>query len=325
MVTLLVSIDTEEDNWTPSREGITVENIRELPTLQALFDRLGIRATYFTTYQVAKQRAAATIVREICADGRAELGAHLHPWNTQPLDEPLVPHNTMLKNLPAKLQLRKVQCLTDTLGEAFGAAPTTFRAGRWGLGPTTVRALIECGYRVDSSVIPYVSWEETDGGPSFMGAPLEIYRLDGRSDVRQSARDGPVVEVPVSAGYSRWPFSFWGRFHAMLEASPGRHLRLAGIASRSRVLRKIILSPEISSVRDMLTLSRLLVSHGQRHLHLCFHCPSLRPGLTPFVANAADVERLYASIEQYMEGLAALCSVRYATVGEAGATLSPPL
>src|SRR2546422_322612 len=188
MVTLLVSIDTEEDNWVPSREGITVENTRELPRLQALFDRLGIRATYFTTYQVAKRPAAAMILREICAAGRADLGAHLHPWNTPPLDEPLVPRNTMLKNLPSHLQLRKVQCLTDTLAEVFGTAPTTFRAGRWGLGQATVRALIRCGYHVDSSVIPYVNWEETDDGPTFMGAPLEIHRLDGQSDVRQVAR-----------------------------------------------------------------------------------------------------------------------------------------
>src|SRR5437879_6190931 len=36
---LIVSIDTEEDNWHPCRDGVTVENIRELPRLDALFQR----------------------------------------------------------------------------------------------------------------------------------------------------------------------------------------------------------------------------------------------------------------------------------------------
>src|SRR5207302_1313460 len=105
--------------------------------------------------------------------------AHLHPWNTPPLDEPFVPRNSMLANLPARLQLAKVERLTDTLRRAFDAAPVSFRAGRYALGPETVAALIRCGYRVDSSVTPYVSWEGFDDGPSFVGAPLGPYRLGG--------------------------------------------------------------------------------------------------------------------------------------------------
>jgi len=126
---LIVSIDTEEDNWQPRRERVTVENIRELPRLDALFQGLGVRATYFTTYQVAIRTWAAAILRDLHAGG-AELGAHLHPWNTPPLDDAFVPRNTMLKNLPAALQLAKLERLTATLREAFGARPLAFRAGR---------------------------------------------------------------------------------------------------------------------------------------------------------------------------------------------------
>src|ERR1043166_473154 len=98
-IRLIVSIDTEEDNWQPRRDGVTIENIRELPRLDGLFQRLGVRATYFPSYQVAGQEWAAATIRQL-RDGGAEIGAHLHPWNSPPLDEPFTPRNSMLCNLP---------------------------------------------------------------------------------------------------------------------------------------------------------------------------------------------------------------------------------
>src|SRR5437762_14121993 len=103
-IVLVVSVDTEEDNWRPCRDGVTVENIRELPRLDALFQRLGVRATYFTTYQVAIRDWTAAILRELHSAG-AELAANLHPWNTAPLNEPFICRNTMLMNLLVTLQL----------------------------------------------------------------------------------------------------------------------------------------------------------------------------------------------------------------------------
>ena len=69
-VLLIVSIDTEEDNWNRSRHDVTVENIQELRTQAALFDRWGVRPTYFTTYQVATDPEAADVMREV-TDGAA--------------------------------------------------------------------------------------------------------------------------------------------------------------------------------------------------------------------------------------------------------------
>src|SRR5439155_12482078 len=113
--------------------------------------------------------------RGIQDGGHAEIAAHLHPWNTPPLDEAFAPRNSMLKNLPPQLQQAKLESLTAKLEEAFGAPPSAFRAGRYGLGPETVTALIRRGYRVDSSVTPWVSWQQDDEGPTFVGAPLETY------------------------------------------------------------------------------------------------------------------------------------------------------
>jgi hypothetical protein len=320
-VPVIVSLDTEEDNWIPARTRVTVENIAAVRTLAKFFERLGVRPTYFTTYQVAVDRRAADTLREVCADGRGELGAHLHPWNTPPLAGPLEPRLTMLNNLPGELQRAKLVRLTAALAEAFGAAPQVFRAGRFGLGRETVAPLLDCGYQVDSSVSPFVNLEAMDGGPNFVGAPITPYLLAPGRDVREAALDGTLLELPLSYGFSRGPFRFWDRACRMLEGRPQRWLHFPGIASRLGIVRRLSLSPEYVPTADMLTLSRRLLEHGVPYLQVSFHTPTLVPGLSPFARTAADVARLYASIEEYFDGLSRMARVVFMTIGEAAAAL----
>ena len=318
-VLLVVSIDTEEDNWDRSRHGVTLENIGELRRMASFFDRVGVRPTYFTTYQVAIDPGAAGVMREVGTGGRGEIGAHLHPWNTPPLAETFVPRNSMLKNLPPELQLAKIRTLTAALEKAFNFTPTAFRAGRYGIGPDTVAALVSCGYRVDSSVSPFIDLRTMDDGPSFVGAPMVPYRLAVGRDVREPAPDGELVEIPLSYGFNRGPFRLWDPTRRLLEAAPLRWLRLAGLAARTGLIKRLTLCPELASVADMLTLSQRLLEHGMRHLHLTWHSPSFLPGLSPFATTARDVARLYASIEEYLEGLSRMTAFASVTVSEAAA------
>lgn len=320
-ILLIVSIDTEEDNWHRSRHDVTVKNIDEFRPLAAFFRRLGVRPTYFTTYQVARDDRAAATLREACDGNAGEIAAHLHPWNTPPLVEPFIPRNSMLKNLPADLQLAKLQRLTTALQDAFDLTPNAFRAGRYGLGRDTVAALGCCHYRIDSSVSPFMNLEAFDDGPSFVGAPLTPYRLAPDRDVTQPAPDGEVLEIPLSYGFNRGPFSVWDPTRRVLETAPFRWFHLAGLATHMGLVKRLALCPEMASAADMLTLSRRLLEHGVRHLHLSWHSPSLQPGLSPFSTTAADVARLYASVDQYLEALSRITPLRFATVSEAAALL----
>lgn len=320
-VVVIVSLDTEEDNWHRSRDDVTVENISELRRLAAFFERFGVRPTYFTTYQVATVPRAADVLREICDGGRGEIAAHLHPWNTPPLSEAFVPRNSMLKNLPADLQLAKLRRLTAALEEAFDLTPTAFRAGRYGIGRDTVAALLSCGYHVDSSVGPFNNWKTFDDGPTFVGAPIAPYRLAPGRDITHPASDGKLLEIPLSYGFNRGPFSFWDPARRLLEAAPLRWLHLAGLAARAGLLKRLSLCPESQSVDDMLTLSRRLLEQGAPHLQISWHTPTLKPGLSPFAATAADVTRLYASVEGYLEGLSRMTPLTFATISEAAARL----
>lgn len=321
---VVVSIDTEEDNWEPARENVKVTNIRALPSLQRTFESFGIRPTYFTSYQVARVGWAAALLRDIASKGAAEIGAHLHPWNTPPTTEPMQPFNTMMKNLSDELQEEKVAVLTDAIGGIVGRRPISFRAGRFGLGATGARILAKRGYAVDSSVTPFLDWRRYDCGPDYRDAPLHVYR-PSLTDVTRPTPDGPIVEVPLSIGYTRGPFSRWYHRHEWLVATRVGRVSLASIAYRSHFLRKVQLSFETDSVRDMLILTRQLVREGARCIHLSWHSPSMVAGLSPFTRHMADRRHLRANIDRYFDCLSATMSFSFATVGEAAARLAPRL
>jgi hypothetical protein len=324
-ILFLISIDTEEDNWVPTRDNITQENARQLPGLQAMFDRLGVRPTYFVTNTLAVDPTACGIIRDLSYHPGVEIGAHLHPWNTPPMDEVFTPRNTMLHNIPADLQRAKLEHLTDSLAQCLeGRRPTSFRAGRWGIGSDTIGALIDCGYRVDSSVTPYTSWVDTDEGPSHIGAPVHSYRLSRGSDVREPSR-GPIIEVPPAFGVTRAPLAPWNRFYETLTSAPARGLFLDRIASWTRLIRSATLNPEVSPMKDMVALTHALIEEGVRHLHLYFHSPTLCPGLTPFVHTRDQRDRFVARIEEYIEWACSIAKLRFATVAEAAAILEPEL
>lgn len=320
-ILLVVSVDTEEDNWAPARAGITVENARHLPRVQARFEQLGVRPTYFVTHALAKDPMARDIVAALHEGGRAEIGAHLHPWNTPPLDEPFEPRNTMLLNLPPGLQRAKLDVLTSSLRDVRGGgSPTSFRAGRWGLGSEMVGALLDCGYAVDSSVTPYTSWAGHDDGPSHIGAPPQAYHLDRGGDVRRPGT-GPLVELPPSFGFSRGPLERSSRIHRAIMSPLVRWTRLPSVAYRLDMVRYVTLSPETDGVDNMLALTRALLADGVRHLHLYFHSPTLTPGLTPFTRAPGDVDRFLGAIDQYVERTSALARLRFATVSDAARLL----
>ncbi len=316
-VTLVVSIDTEGDAWSPTRAAYGCGNVLQLRRARSLFERLGVRCTYLPTWQVAHDPAGSALLAELHASGQAEVGAHLHPWDNPPMDEAFEPRNTMLCNLPGALQTEKLRRLTDALTAVRGGeAPTTFRAGRWGLGRSTVGALASCGYTVDSSVTPYTSWAQYEG-PDFSGAPLVPYRVGDRHAPLVPDPEGGLRELPMSAGYTRRPFAAW---HDVLHAM-GRVRGVRGLAHRVGLVRHVLCSPEDASRQEMGALARQLLTQRVPHIQLMLHSQSLTPGLSPFTRSARDVERLYARIEGFVTDLASIAEVRFATIGEAAARL----
>lgn len=313
---LIVTIDVEEDNWGFEGSNSAVENVRMIPRLQDIFDRYGLKPTYLATYPVVSCNWASDILSEILSQNKCELGAHLHPWNTPPLKEAVNERNSMLKNLCYELQVAKLKVLTEKMDSVFGRKPLSFRAGRWGLGPETVNALIACGYLTDCSVTPTMSWAHCGDGPEYPDTITEPYWLS--ADGKNNGRCGSILEVPATIGFNRWPFEICQKVYSHLQKDRLRFLRPIGIMHRTGLLRKIWLSPEISSANDMIALSKIMIKNERRFLNLSFHTTTLLPGKSPFVKNNEDLEQFYLKIEKLLEYLTSTAHVVPMTLSEVG-------
>lgn len=302
-INLIVTIDVEEDNWGFASCESSVENIRMIHRLQNIFDRYGIKPSYLVTFQVASCNWAVDILSDILSRNKCEIGAHLHPWNTPPLKEVINERNSMLKNLPYELQVEKIKVLTDKIESIFGKKPQSFRAGRWGLGPDTVKALIECRYTVDSSVTPTISWANCGDGPEYRDVKTVPYWMSVNCDGRNKKSHDSILEVPATIGFNRWPFELCQKIYLQLQKDWLKPLRPTGIMHHTRLLRKIWLSPEISSADDMIALSKIMIRNGIQFLNLSFHSTTLLPGRTPFVKNDAELEGFYSRLEKLLDYL----------------------
>jgi len=222
----IVTIDVEEDNWGFEGSDFAVENVRMLPRLQKVFDRYGLKPTYLASYPVVSCNWAASILSDILSQNKCEIGAHLHPWNTPPFEEDINERNSMLKNLPYDLQVAKFKVLTEKMVSVFGHKPLSFRAGRWGLGPETVKALIACGYLVDCSVTPTMSWLHYGNGPEYTNTTTEPYWLSAYG--KNNECNGSILEVPATIGFNRWPFELYQKIYAHMQQDRLRFLRPLG-------------------------------------------------------------------------------------------------
>jgi hypothetical protein len=300
-VKLVVTIDTEEDEWGAfdlPRYGVS--NIERLVRLQDLFDRFGVRPTYLVTQPVAETTSAIEVLGPILERRGCEIGAHCHPWNTPPFVEQRTPWNSLLCNLPTDLQFQKLAYLKESIRRNYGVTTTSFRAGRWGFGASVAENLSRLGFLVESSIIPYVSWSAY-GGPSFdREYPAERYRMS-LQDIAMVEERSTLVEVPVTSGFTGLLGGMGYPAHRALSAAPLKWFRARGIADRLDLFHTTWLCPEMHELRPMIALSDRVLAQGGTILNLMFHSVTLTAGLTPFVRSVDDENRFFNRIRSYLE------------------------
>lgn len=295
---LVVTVDAEEDNWAEFRPtGQTVHNIDRIPELQRLFEEFDVAPAYLVTYPVVVDETASSIFHSVLAGGRCEIGTHCHPWNTPPFEESHhLARDSMLCNLPPALQYAKIWRLHETIERTLGAKPVTFRSGRWGFGADVASHLVDIGYRVDTSMTPYVDWS-SDHGPDFsMIAPRPFFLWPDRA----APSPRPLLEVPVTIGFLQSNFAFRNAMLKTVQRPPIHRLRLAGPLYRLGIATKVWLSPEVSTAPQMVRLTKQMQRQNCSVVNLTFHSPCLQPGLTPFARSRADAHRLIGRLRDYL-------------------------
>jgi len=288
---LVVSIDTEEEfDWHApfSSANRSVAHASELPRLQEVFDDCGVRPTYMVDHPIATSEASVRVLGDIHRRGACEVGAHLRPWVNPPLREEISGRNSYLCNLPLDLQQEKLAELTGAIRTAFGTAPTSFKAGRYGLDFALTPALCDLGYRVDASVRALENLRG-DGGPDWSEhAPIPFWIEHDQQR---------LLEVPCSVGFNRRPFATWAKLHRWLSRW-GRPMRAVGLLWHTRLLRRIALTPEEHGTDDLIRLAQTMAHDPAPVLHLTLHSPSVGVGFTPYVRTEDERDRFLGTLRR---------------------------
>ena len=294
---LIVTVDTEADNQWDVSAPQTVANLEALPRFQRLCDAHGFPPTYLCTYEVVTSERFSETIGPAAGDGRAEVGAHLHPWSTPPfVDEWDGPGTARPypSELPSELLAHKLAALTSAVEAGAGRRPTSYRAGRWGFSAPQIAVLTSLGYEVDCSVTPGVSWRTDrglrEGGPDFTAAWVEPYEL-AADDACRVGSSG-LLEVPVTILHTNALM----RAFRSLRRSYQHHRRSWPWRAANRLLQ---VAPQWLRPQPHMTSQRLIaVAETARALdlpvlELMLHSSELLPGASPSNPTSEAVERVF--------------------------------
>jgi hypothetical protein len=282
---LCVTIDCECDKgpgWR-TQKPLSFMGVRVgvLERIHPLFQSMGAKPTYLLSPELLRD---AECVERLDALGACELGTHLHGEMAEP--GAFEPDETTFvqRDYPEAIERAKLTWLTDTYRAAFGRTPSSFRAGRFGIGPNTVPILESLGYAVDSSVTPHMDWSHVSPGLVFDKAPTQPYRPDARRpDIAGSSR---LLEVPVTIRprtLSRVPVI-------------GKHVE-------PRWLR-----PTKASGAALIALARETIDDERRRrpgkpvvLNAMFHNVEIVPGTSPYAKTDAEALQILGHLATLLE------------------------
>jgi hypothetical protein len=301
----LITIDTEGDNLWARPKQVTTANARFLPRFQQLCESHGLKPTYLTDYDMARSEEFVEFGRDAAARGTAEIGMHLHAWNTPPL-RPLTDdddaHHPYLIEYPESVLREKIAFMTDLLAERFGDSPRSHRAGRWAFNGVYAKALLDHGYEIDCSVTPHVSWAGHRGDPAGTGGsdyrtfPAQAYFVD--TDDISRPGDSQLLEVPMSIMPCRI-----GIVNRMRERLSERSLARRGL---NRFFPpQTWFRPKTDNLDQMLAVMEWVGREQLDFVEFMLHSSELMPGGSPSFPGEADIERLYDNLEALFEAASA--------------------
>lgn len=277
-----ITVDTEEEFvWGAgfSRTGHGLVSVHALADGQRYFAAAGVKPLYYVDAPVLGSEHAAAIFSELVADNSADFGVHLHPWVTPPFVETVNAANSYAGNLQESVERSKIRANSDLMMENIGLRPIAYRAGRYGIGPNTLNILAQEGFKFDSSVRSLFDYRD-DGGPDFRNATLHPQRVGPRGD---------IIELPLTTLFTGHGNRLGRTLYRRLDATP----TVRGLLARAGLIERIPLTPEGVPADKACEAIDIALEIGLPLLTMSFHSPSLAPGHTPYVRNAADLAAFY--------------------------------
>jgi hypothetical protein len=301
---LVISIDVEEEglfcgDYSRTPPGVT--NVAELARLEFIPREFGFPLTLLVTYQVARDPTAGKVLARWRDRYGAEIGVHLHPWNTPPFVDLPEPEPVPSKRLPKELLRDKFANLLHQIRTNLEVSPQSFRMGRFDAGPQVWSLLPEFNLAVDSSVAPLTPKGAEAG--HFL-APADPFGLTiGGNELLEV----PVTMVPV---WARAP-GLMMRLAAVLPPTWGRRLR-----DSFRYVGAVGVQPAWYPLASMQLAAQLHRRRGGQVLTMFFHSSELKPGASRLFPNEAAVRRFVGKIRTFLTWLERTGPVESVTLAE---------
>lgn len=297
---LVVTIDVEPDcspSWHYS-DPLTFEGVRIgiKERLQPLFNKYGIVPTYLINNVVLEDVESVNILKNL--EGNYELGTHLHPEFIEP--EKSVNNYAGSKGeanccfYKPEIEFEKIKNITELFENKMGYKPTSFRAGRFSANKNTIASLVKCGYKVDTSVTPHISWDDkTREEPIDHTNAYEQPYFIKEDSFLEKEMNGPILEVPVTI----CPF-------------PNNMIReyllsLGGLRRKIRKTKYLWLRPVKSSLSQFIEIVNY---HNQNNnqeddiiLNMMFHNVEVLPGISPYTKNEYDCTQYLNLLDNFFK------------------------
>jgi hypothetical protein len=292
---LVVTIDVEEEglfrNHYDSR-NVSVKNVSELERLDPIFREWAIHPTLLVTYPAANHEPYKELLFQLKEKWHAEIGAHLHPWNTPPLETLPYPEPVPSELMSRELLAAKLNTLMDEIRD-LGVTPASFRMGRFNMGPKMFSLLEPAGIRIDSSIAPMRRYY---GGPDHIPAMTEPYFPDPEDPLRSgtsSILEAPMTIVPLTRHLGSWL-----EYLEQKSICPRKWISWIAMNPGS-----IPVQPAWVGLRRLKAGVKLHRMRGGQVLTIFFHSSELMPGAYPHHPTPASVDRFLEKLAAFFAWL----------------------
>lgn len=284
---VIISLDVEEEGlFSGSYERLipTVRNVQYIKALKPLSLEFGIPLTLLCAHSVFKDKKACAVLEELRDHADAEIGAHLHHWNTPPLSSRLEsgsPERT--HKLAPELLRQKLKTLLAAGREFQGEPLRSFRMGRWDLKAELLPMLAEEGIEVDSSICPLRAFK---GGADHFLAPVDPY---WRQTPNGRILEAPISQIAILPALAKGWHSIWSKKPEILDS-----FHFFGAMSAN---------PLWHSAAVMRQAARFHIRRGGKVLNLFLHSSELMPGGSPHIPDQAVAERMLKKLKSFIAWL----------------------
>ncbi|MEW6532117.1 MAG: hypothetical protein AB1473_14870 [Thermodesulfobacteriota bacterium] len=307
---LAVTIDVEEEglfSGAYDARNVPLENVPLLTRLDPIFREWGIKPALLVTYRVAEHKPHQELLLSLRDKWSGEIGAHLHHWNTPPLEPLPYPQPVPSELMPIELLEAKTASLLEVLGK-MSVKPASFRMGRFNLGPKMLSILIKSGFQVDSSICPMHRYY---GGPDHLYAETDPYFPNPNDPCipdNSSILEAPLTVLPLFPSLGR-VLDRWARHSDALAK---------GVSWFSMNLGSLPVQPAWTGLRRLKAGVRLHHDRGGKVLTIFFHSSELLAGASAVHRTQEEVDRFLNKLRQFFAWLHASTKVESVTLAELG-------